>query len=121
MARRLAALTSSRSSWFDLGVFAAGMGLLMLALAHVVLAGGWSHPYTAALAIPLIVVIAKFPMVLDNGAGGIEVGFDSCILMFLLCTVGPYEAMATWSVGVLITQLTSDKRPLVKAFNIGVG
>ena len=27
----LAALTSSRSSWFDLGVFAAGMGLLMLA------------------------------------------------------------------------------------------
>ena len=121
MARRLAALTSSRSSWFDLGVFAVGMGLLMLALAHVVLAGGWSHPYTAALAIPLIVVIAKFPMVLDSGEGGIEVGFESCILMFLLCTVGPYEAMATWSVGVLITQLTSDKRALVKAFNIGVG
>ena len=39
------------------------------------------------LAVPLIVVIAKFPMVLDSGDGGIEVGFDSSILMFLLCTL----------------------------------
>ena len=40
------------------------------------------------LSVPLIVVIAKFPMVLDSGDGGIEVGFDSSILMFLLCTLG---------------------------------
>ena len=88
MARRLAALTSSRSSWFDLGVFAVGMGPAGAGTgADVVLAGGLDQPFTAAVALPLIVVIAKFPMVLDSGEGGIEVGFESCVLMFLLCTV----------------------------------
>ena len=75
----------------------------------------------ALLSIPLIVVIAKFPMVLDSGDGGIEVGFDSSILMFLLCTLNPHEALVIWSLGVLTTQLTTDKRPMVKLFNVGVG
>ncbi len=67
-------------------------------------------PGLALLSIPLIVVIAKFPMVLDSGDGGIEVGFDSSILMFLLCTLPPDQALVVWSLGVLVTQITSDKR-----------
>jgi len=73
------------------------------------------------LGIPLIVIIARFPMVLDSGDGGIEVGFDSSILMFLLCLLDPYEAIVVWSVGVLLTQVTSDRRSMAKLFNVGLG
>ncbi len=120
MTRRLAALFASRSSWFDLGVFASGLVLVFYATFAVVSNEGRMPPL-ALLSIPLVVVIAKFPMVLDSGDGGIEVGFDSSILMFLLCTLPPDQALVIWSLGVLVTQITSDKRSMVKLFNVGVG
>ena len=51
------------------------------------------------LTVPLIMVIARFPLVLDRGDGGIEVGFDSSVLMFLLCMTGPQESVLLWSRG----------------------
>ena len=73
------------------------------------------------LTVPLIMLVARFPLVLDRGDGGIEVGFDSCVLMFLLCTLGPQESVLLWSLGVIGTQITNDKRTVIKLFNIGVG
>ena len=60
-------------------------------------------------------------MVLDDGRHGIEVGFDSTILIFLLCTIEVPDALAVWSLGVIITQVTTGKRLASKLFNIGVG
>jgi diguanylate cyclase (GGDEF)-like protein len=120
MARPFAALFASRSRWFDLGVLVGGVVLFAYATFQVVVDGTTVPPPTL-LSIPLIIVIAKFPMILDNGDGGIEVGFDSSILMFLLCFVGPHEAMVIWSLGVLITQITTDKRTTNKIFNVGLG
>ena len=120
MARPLAALNLSRGRWFDLTVFA--LGVLLVAMSTVSLVRqGTPMPGLELLCVPLIVIIAKFPMVLDSGDGGIEVGFDSSILMFLLCTLGPNEALVIWALGVLVTQITTDKRPMVKLFNVGVG
>ena len=121
MAKRLAALFASRSSWFDLGVFA--LGVVMFGYSVFVVLQHGTSAGLELLTIPLIVVIAKFPMVLNSGDGGIEVGFDSSVLMFLLCsqTLDPYSALVIWSLGVLVTQLTSDKRAMVKLFNVGVG
>jgi diguanylate cyclase (GGDEF)-like protein len=122
MAPRLAAFFASRSSWFDLGVFAAGAALAGWAAVQ-----SWGplheeHLY-ALIAVPVIVVIAKFPMIFDSPDGGIEVGFDSTILMFLLCLGGlsAPQALTIWSLGVLLTQATAQKRPLVKLFNFGLG
>lgn len=81
----------------------------------------WRDGVTVLLGVPLIVLIARFPMVLDSGSGGIEVGFDSSILMFLLCDVDTPCALVVWSGGVLVTQLISGKRTAAKVFNIGVG
>jgi diguanylate cyclase (GGDEF)-like protein len=120
MARPFAALFASRSRWFDLGVLVGGVVLFAYATFQVV-ADGTTVPPPTLLSIPLIIVIAKFPMILDNGDGGIEVGFDSSILMFLLCYVGPHEAMVIWSLGVLITQIATDKRTNSKIFNVGLG
>ncbi|HYO39535.1 MAG TPA: EAL domain-containing protein [Nocardioidaceae bacterium] len=124
MAPRLAAFFASRSSRFDLGVFVAGAALA--AWAAVESQGGPSGmPLEALLAVPVIVVIAKFPMVFDSPDGGIEVGFDSTILMFLLCLddsdLSTSQALVVWSLGVLLTQATAQKRPLVKLFNLGLG
>ncbi len=120
MAPPPAALTPARSRWFDLGVFAVGVLLVVWAATSLV-ADGVDMSGIELLAIPLIVVISKFPMLLDSGEGGIEVGFESSILMFLLCTLTPLEALVLWSLGVLVTQGTTDRRPWAKFFNIGVG
>ena len=120
MARPLAALNLSRGRWFDLAVFAIGVVLVAWSTFEVVRDGA---PMSGLelLSVPLIVIIAKFPMVLDSGDGGIEVGFDSSILMFLLCTLDLHEALVIWALGVLVTQITTDKRPMVKLFNVGIG
>src|SRR3954466_11078059 len=120
MAKWFAALFASRSRWFDLGVLVAGMMLFVNAGSHVI--AGPAVEWYWWLTVPLIVVIARFPMVLDNNdGGGIEVGFDSSILMFLLCVLEPYQAIVVWSAGVLATQVTTDKRTANKVFNVGVG
>jgi diguanylate cyclase (GGDEF)-like protein len=108
------------SRLFDLAVLAAG--LLAVILAAVTMGrptfpeGGWE-----LLAVPLIILIARFPIVLDQRDGGVEVGFDSCVLIFMLCTLPPQESLLLWAIGLTITQLTTDKRPSIKTFNIGVG
>src|SRR4051794_10024895 len=120
MAKWFAALFASRSRWFDLGVLVAGVMLFVNAGSHVI--AGPAVEWYWWLTVPLIVVIARFPMVLDNNdGGGIEVGFDSSILMFLLCVLEPYQAIVVWSAGVLATQVTTDKRTANKVFNVGVG
>src|SRR6476661_9474509 len=120
MARPLAALNLSRGRWFDLAVFALGVVLVAWSTFEVI-RHGTPMSGLVLLSVPLIVIIAKFPMVLDSGDGGIEVGFDSSILMFLLCTLGLHEALVIWALGVLVTQITTDKRPMVKLFNVGIG
>ena len=121
MAGPLAALFTSRSRWFDLGVFLSGLLVVVWSTVRL-FQEGVQMDGLALVCVPLIVIIAKFPMVLDSGEGGIEVGFDSSVLMFLLCTLdSPYEAVLIWAMGVLVTQMTTDKRPAVKLFNIGVG
>jgi diguanylate cyclase (GGDEF)-like protein len=120
MARRLSALFASRSSWFDVGVFGAGLIVVGVAGYFFVDQGLQTSPWVL-LTIPLIVIIARFPMILDRGEGGVEVGFDSSILMFLLCVAPPQEALVIWSAGVLVTQAASQKRLMAKLFNVGVG
>jgi diguanylate cyclase (GGDEF)-like protein len=120
MAPPSAAASATRSRWFDLGVFATGV-LLVAWSTYSVVRGGTAMSGVELLSVPLIVIIAKFPMILDGGEGGIEVGFDSSILMFLLCTLEPHDALLIWSLGVLVTQITTDKRPMIKIFNVGVG
>jgi len=120
MASPLARLREARSWWFDLIVFCAGLLTFGIALT-IAGADGWGDALPGLVGIPLIMVIARFPMVLDNGKHGIEVGFDSTILMFLLSTSDVHDAIVVWSLGVIITQVTTSKRLSSKVFNIGVG
>ncbi len=97
-----------------------GLVLFVWAATAVDLRGG-ELPSATLLAVPLIVLIARFPMLIDAGGDGIEVGFDSAVLMFLVCTLPAPAALLTWSAGVLCTQLVSGKRREAQVFNVGVG
>ncbi|CAN5331626.1 hypothetical protein BH18ACT9_BH18ACT9_09090 [soil metagenome] len=105
---------------FDLAVLCAGLLGVLIAAWRM---GEPSLPYNGfeLVVVPLIMLIARFPLVLDRGNGGVEVGFDSAVLMFLLCLLPPEESILLWSLGVLGSQLTSGKRSTVKVFNLGVG
>jgi diguanylate cyclase (GGDEF)-like protein len=111
---------SAPSDVFDGLVLALGVAIGVVSAVETA-QSGLENFGTAMLAVPLIVVVARFPMLLDRGGGGLEVGFDSCVLMFLLLTVPPHVAMTVWTVAVVVTQLTSGKRLRSKLFNTGVG
>jgi diguanylate cyclase (GGDEF)-like protein len=113
-------LRDSRSWAFDLTLCIIGLAVLAAVLPHA-WAGGWHVALAALLGVPLVVVVARFPMVLDGQDGGIEIGFDSTVLMFLLCTFDARSAVAIWGLAVLVTQITSGKRLTAQLFNIGVG
>ncbi|MEO7980405.1 MAG: EAL domain-containing protein [Sporichthyaceae bacterium] len=108
-------------SWgFDLVVVTTG---LLLAVAGVVqLAVHLDIFWTVALlvGVPAVLVMARFPLVLDRASGGIEVGFESAVLIFLACVHGGDGALGIWAVGQLVSQGTSAKRRDVRAFNVGI-
>lgn len=115
---------SVRREWFfHLPVF----GVAIVGLAAVVLQvlsdGDLDARFGQALlvCVPLIALIARFPMVLDGIGGTIELGFESCVLMFLLSTLGSDQALLVWSAGVLLTQALSEVRLAARVFNVGIG
>lgn len=120
MASHRPRLRDSRSYVFDIGLCLLGMVVLAWALLSG-LDREWTLGVAALVGIPLVAVVARYPMVLDGEDGGIEIGFDSSILMFLLCTFEASSAIAVWGAAVILTQLIADKRPTAQVFNVGAG
>jgi diguanylate cyclase (GGDEF)-like protein len=111
---------STASRLFDSSVCAAG------AIAGVVALLSWLFGQDVAdpaffLGVPLIMVMSWFPMLIGRTGGRIEIGFDSCVLIFLSLLTTPVQALAVWSVGLALGQLLTDKRRSTKAFNTGLG
>jgi diguanylate cyclase (GGDEF)-like protein len=73
------------------------------------------------LGIPLIAVMGSFPLLVGRTGGGIEIGLDAWVLVFLASLTGPWQSLAVWSLGCAACQLLNDKRPATKAFNTGLG
>ena len=73
------------------------------------------------LAIPVIMIMCRFPMRFGRSGGGFEIGFEFCVLVFLACVVEPLQALALWSLGLALGQLVIRKRLRAKLFNVGLG
>jgi diguanylate cyclase (GGDEF)-like protein len=122
---------SVRSRIFDALVVESGAVLAAVAVAMVAWDG--AHLSLAQLfdihtvklwtilAVPLIVMMGYFPMLIGRTGGGIEIGLESCVLIFLANVSTPWEALVVWLLGTTIAQLLSDKRRATKAFNSGLG
>jgi diguanylate cyclase (GGDEF)-like protein len=110
-------------SWaFDGSVMACGAILGLLAVVEMLTEGNFTREWVIALiaGAPLIALMSRFPLVLDRGSGGIEIGFESAVLVFLVCLDGGVGALGVWTVGQLLSQLTTTKRVDTRLFNIGV-
>ena len=110
------------SRCFDLGVDGIGVAVICWALASFLLSGSLDRTWVLAAAggVPLIALMSRFPLVLTRGTGGIEVGFESAVLVFLACLDGGSGALAVWSAGQAVSQLTTPKRPDVRVFNVAL-
>jgi diguanylate cyclase (GGDEF)-like protein len=111
-------------SWtFDGSVMAAGLSVGLLALVGMFAGQRFDSQFFIALlaGAPVIAVMSRFPLVLNRATGGIEVGFDSAVLVFLACYMDPASALVIWSVGETLSQITRTKRPDIRIFNVGLG
>ena len=103
----------------DLGIFAAGLVAGGMAIAPHVGDGVPVHA-AALLAIPLVALMGRYPLVLTNRAGDAVIGFEASVLVFLVCSYSASEALAIWSIGMVVEHGFEHKNVRVRMFNIGL-
>lgn len=114
---RLRSLLTSFSA-FDAAITAAGV------VVTVLVAAAWRqswvlHPPLLA-AVPLVAVMAAFPLKIMRPAGDVEIGFDFGVLVFLLLVAPAPEAMGLWILGTALSQGTNGKIVATRLFNFGL-
>jgi len=108
------------SRHFDSGVGVLGAVVALCALTlQVAHASTFESSYL--LAVPLIMVMGWFPMLVGRQGGGIEIGLDTCILIFLGTIAQPETALVVWSLGVTLGQVLSEKKRSTQIFNSALG
>ena len=111
-------------SWcFDGTVVVAGGVVGLVAVFTMLFGGDFDTKWLVALLIgaPLAAVMSRFPLILNRNSSGIEVGFDSAVLVFLACFEGGAGALGVWAVGQTLSQFSRTKRLDVRFFNVGLG
>jgi diguanylate cyclase (GGDEF)-like protein len=111
-------------SWiFDVTIMVAGGLVGLVALGDLLFGGHLDMQWTVALLIgaPVTALMSRFPLVLNRSSSGIEVGFDSAVLVFLVCFHGGAGALGIWAVGQTLSQVSKTKRTDVRLFNVGLG
>jgi diguanylate cyclase (GGDEF)-like protein len=104
---------------FDIGVFVLGVGIAVPAVATWLLDGGQLDVLDLVW-ISLVVVMSRFPLMLTHKSGDIELGFETCILVFLVLTLPPLEAFSIWAIATTLAMATQRKSWRSRTFNIGL-
>ncbi|MDX6610753.1 MAG: hypothetical protein QOF85_2714, partial [Solirubrobacterales bacterium] len=111
-------------SWcFDVAVMAVGGMAGLLAVLSLLFGDHFDAHWIIALAVgaPITALMSRFPLVVNRPTGGIEVGFESAVLVFLACFDGGAGALGVWAVGQTLSQFSKTKRWDVRLFNVGLG
>jgi diguanylate cyclase (GGDEF)-like protein len=108
----------------DVAIFVAG---LLVAVPFVVL---WASRdadletnvrlWLDVAALALVFVMARYPLTIPHESGDIVIGFETCVLVFLLLTGSPLEAFAVWSIATAIANGTQRKAWRSRIFNVGI-
>ncbi|CAN5771229.1 hypothetical protein BH20ACT6_BH20ACT6_15220 [soil metagenome] len=112
---------------FDRSVLALAVVLTAVSAAAAFGAETVAHVYpelhlspALLLAVPVIVVVSRYPVLLHRSRGVIEIGFDSSVLAFLGTIVPAHDGALIWALGAVIAQTLIRRRLVAKVFNVGV-
>ncbi len=105
----------------DVLILLAGLAVAIPAVVAWILRGD-NHDLalTGTVAIALVVVMARFPLVLTNRSGDVVIGFETCVLVYLVLTMSPLQAFALWSIGTALANGTQRKVWRSRVFNVGL-
>jgi diguanylate cyclase (GGDEF)-like protein len=103
----------------DAAIFVVGLAVIGFAAVRWY---GSGHPadFMDVVSVALIVLMARYPVVLPQRGGDAVIGFEISTMVFLTLTRGPYEALVVWSAGQLISQVLGRRAMRSRLFNIGV-
>ena len=65
-------------------------------------------------------VMSRFPLTLTHQSGDIVIGFETCVLVYLVLTETPAQALSLWSVATALAMLTQRKSWRARIFNVGL-
>lgn len=105
---------------FDIGVFVLGLAVAVPALVAYFVLGDGRLTALDLVWISLVVVMSRFPLMLTHKSGDIELGFETCILVFLVLTRAPLEAFSIWAIATTLAMATQRKSWRSRIFNIGL-
>jgi diguanylate cyclase (GGDEF)-like protein len=103
-------------------------GLLVLASCVVLLVVGVGHvswadfEWQLLAVVPVVGVLAHYPIVLLRRNGGLEIGLDSAVLVFLTMTATLTDAIVVWAFATVLVQMLVPRRKTLatRLFNTGL-
>jgi len=121
--RRGAAVARLRSRLSPFSAFDAGITTAGVVVMAIVAAAWWQSPVLhlpLLAAVPVVAIMAAFPLKIMRPAGDVEIGFDFGVLIFLLLVAPAPEAMGLWILGTALSQGTNGKVAATRLFNFGL-
>jgi diguanylate cyclase (GGDEF)-like protein len=103
----------------DVAIFVAGVLVAAYALQQW-LSDDATLDVTAIGSVGLVFVMSRFPLTLTHQSGDIVIGFETCVLVYLVLTGTPAQALALWSVATALAMLTQRKSWRARIFNVGL-
>jgi diguanylate cyclase (GGDEF)-like protein len=103
----------------DAAILVVGVGVFVASILRWISTG---HPLDVidVASVALIVLMARYPVVLPQLGGDAVIGFEISALVFLTLTRHPSEALVVWCVGQVISQTFGRRSMRNRLFNIGV-
>jgi diguanylate cyclase (GGDEF)-like protein len=103
----------------DAGILLVGLAIFGASLVQWSTSG---RPFGAIdlVGVALIVLMARYPVVLPQRGGDAVIGFEISALVFLTLTRRPSEALVVWCLAQVISQTFGRRSMRNRLFNIGV-
>ncbi|WP_386766156.1 putative bifunctional diguanylate cyclase/phosphodiesterase [Longivirga aurantiaca] len=103
----------------DVAIFV--VGVLVAVSSVLIWAGeGIDLAPTGVIAVLLVFVMSRFPLTLTHQSGDIVIGFETCVLVYLVLTESPMHALSLWSIATALAMLTQQKSWRARIFNVGL-
>ena len=103
----------------DIAIFVVGVLIALVSMARWV-TEGTGLDAVGVISVLLVFVMSRFPLTLTHQSGDIVIGFETCVLVYLVLTESPWHALSLWSIATAIAMLTQRKSWRARIFNVGL-